>query len=399
MKPKIAIVVVFLIAVAAIVYKAVGSRGGGATGDHRKTATSVLDGGAAKPAQPVELVLEFSTEKKDWLEAAVRSFGEQHPEIHVHMVGKGSLEASEAILEGKDRPTLWSPADSLVANLLASDWETRNGAPLFATSGDEGPQPLLLTPLVFVIWEDRAKVLLGASGGELSWKALHKAIASPKGWPAIGGKPGWGFVKLGHTDPTRSNSGLQTLLLMTLEYFGRPTLEVGDLLDEKYQAWVREIEKGVPRFESSTGTFMTDMIRFGPSKFDIAVVYESLAVSQLANAQGRWGNLRVVYPSTTLWSDHPIVLLDGDWVTPAQRAAARTLMAYLRSDPVQATALRYGFRPASTSVPIRTSEGENPFTKLGPQGLMLELPPAAQPPDGPVVRNLLMMWSRVVRDK
>jgi hypothetical protein len=34
-----------------------------------------------------------------------------------------------------------------------------------------------------------------------------------------------------------------------------------------------------------------------------------------------------------------------------------------------------------------------------PYGLSLELPPAAQPPDGTVIRNMLMMWSRVVVPK
>ena len=30
-------------------------------------------------------------------------------------------------------------------------------------------------------------------------------------------------------------------------------------------------------FETSTGTFMTEMVLYGPSKYDIAVVYEVLA--------------------------------------------------------------------------------------------------------------------------
>src|SRR5207302_1259445 len=114
----------------------------------------------------------------------------------------------------------------------------------------------------------------------------------------------------GHTDPTRSNSGLQALLLMTLEYYDKKKgLDVGDLLDPKYQTWVKEIEKGVPKFETSTGAFMTDMIRFGPSKYDIAVVYENLAISQIENAQGKWQTLKLVYPAETLWSDHPVAIL------------------------------------------------------------------------------------------
>jgi ABC-type Fe3+ transport system substrate-binding protein len=250
---------------------------------------------------------------------------------------------------------------------------------------------------VFAVWADRAEVLLAHAGGQLTWKSIHEAVSSPKGWPAVGGKPAWGFIKLGHTDPNRSNSGLQALLLMTLEYYNKTSgLQVGELLDPKYQQFITEIERGVPKFEASTGTFMTDMVRFGPSKYDIAVVYESLAISQLENAQGRWGNLKVYYPQTTLWSDHPMAVLQAEWVTDAQRAAARQLVAYLRSRPVQATALRYGFRPADPSVPIKTAETDNPFTKLAQYGVQVEVPPAAQPPDGPVVRNLLMMWSRVV---
>lgn len=64
--------------------------------------------------------------------------------------------------------------------------------------------------------------------------------------------------------------------------------------------FVKGVEKGVAKFESSTGTFMTDMVRFGPSKYDVAVAYESLAISELADAAGRWGKLKVYYPATTV---------------------------------------------------------------------------------------------------
>jgi ABC-type molybdate transport system substrate-binding protein len=338
----------------------------------------------------VTITFEYSTEKKEWLEAAVASFEKANPAIHVELAGKGSLEAAQAILDGSDHPVLWSPADSLVANLLASDYKTKTNTTLFAND----PEPLLLSPLVFVVWEDRAKVL-GASA-ELSWKTIHKAVASPKGWPGIGGKPGWGFVKLGHTDPNKSNSGLEAIVLMAFEYFGTPTLSVEQLLDPGFQDFVKQIDVSVPQFEASTGTFMTDMIRFGPSKYDIAVVYESLAVSQLENAQGRWGSLHVYYPPVTIWSDHPIAMLDDPRHTKEQRDAAKQLIAFLKSSKVQATALRFGFRPADPSVPMKTGE-TNPFEKMAPYGLTLELPAAARPPDGPVVRNLLMMWSRVVK--
>lgn len=388
MKGKSIIVILFLVAVAGIVgITLMNKKGGLGTGDG--------DGGKA-----VEITMIYSTEKKEWIDAAAAEFHKAHPSIKVTLVGKGSLESAQAIVDGVEKPTVWSPADTLVLNLAESDWQTKNpGRPLFA-SGEFAPQPLLITPLVFVVWEDRADVLLKSGGGKITWKSIEKAVASNQGWPAIGGKDTWGFVKLGHTDPTRSNSGMQSLVLMSLEFYGKTSgLAVGDVLKPDYQEFVKSIEKGVPKFESSTGIFMTDMVRFGPSKYDIAVVYENLAISQIENAQGRWGNLKVYYPGTTLWSDHPVALLEGEWVTKDQRAAAKKWIDFLRSRPVQETAIAYGFRPADPSVPIKTADAANPWTRLAPYGVQVEIPPVAQPPEGPVIRNLLTMWTRVVGPK
>lgn len=396
MKAKIAIVIGFAAAVIAVLLL---TRKGNEEPDNGRAA--VQGGQAGKGAAPVdatEVSFLYSTEKKEWLEAAVAEFQAQNPGVSVSMRGMGSIEAAGAILDGKEKPVLWSPADSMVLAMLGDDWQTKAGSALFASEGGEDePQSLVLTPLVFVIWQDRAEVLLKSSGGAISWKVIHDLVSSNQGWPSVGGKASWGFAKLGHTDPTRSNSGLQTLLLMTYDYYKKTRgLDVAELLDPKYQDWVKQIEAGVTKFETSTGTFMTDMIRFGPSKYDVAMVYENLAISQLANAQGRWGNLMVYYPSVTLWSDHPVALLRGDWVSAAQRDAARRLVAHLRSRPVQERALQQGFRPADTSVPIRTVEGSNPWTRLAPFGIQVEVPPAAELPDGAVARNLMTMWTRVV---
>lgn len=102
------------------------------------------------------------------------------------------------------------------------------------------------------------------------------------------------------------------------------------------------------------------------------------------------------YPTTTLWSDHPVMLLETDALTDEQRSAGQRLIDYLRSTPVQSTALRFGFRPADPKVPMKVEEGANPFTKLSTYGLSLELPPAAPVPDAAVVRNLQTLWSRAI---
>jgi hypothetical protein len=403
MKVKLAIIAVFLVAVIAVIALSLGGKSGDIKPalDGAPVASGMpaaaADGGA--PATVTEISMLYGSEKKEWVEAAAASFAKEHPEIRVKFIMKGSLDAEQAVIDDKEKPTVFSPADSLILSLLVSDWYTKNKTNIVATSGDDIPQTLVITPLVFVAWEDRGNALLKAGGGAITWKSLRKAIASNQGWPAVGGKSEWGFVKLGHTDPTRSNSGLQALLLMSLEFYGKPTIDIGDILKPEYQAFVKDVEKGVTKFETSTGTFMTDMVRFGPSKYDLSVVYESLAISQLENAQGRWGNLKVYYPQTTLWSDHPIAILQGDWVTPAQKAAARTWIAHLRSRPVQESALTYGFRPADPSVPVRTADAANPFTKNAQYGVKVDIPPVAKTPDGAVVRNLLTMWTRVAAPK
>ena len=397
MNAKVVIIVAFLLAVTGIFFFQWKSKQSGSS-----------DSGSAQSSAPakgsrdaVEITFLYSTEKKEWIEASTAAFSKEHPNISVKLLGKGSLEAAQALVEGKDKPTLWSPADSLVLNLGGTDYETKNSARLFAPEGSEdAPQALVITPLVFVAWEDRAQVLLKAGKGQITWRLLHDSVTSNQGWAALGGNPEWGFVKLGHTDPTRSNSGLNALLSMTLEYYKKTSgIQVADLLKPEYQAWIRELEKGVTGFEPSTGTFMTDMIRFGPSKYDVAFVYENLAISQVENAQGRWGNLKVYYPSTTLWSDHPVAILEGSWVTEPARAAARTYVKFLRSRAVQEQALVFGFRSADPSVPLKTSDARNPFTRLAQYGIQIDIPPAATPPTGAVVKNLLTMWSRVVANR
>jgi ABC-type molybdate transport system substrate-binding protein len=398
MNAKIVIVLGFLVAAGALVFFGMRKRDG-APPEPPPTGTT---GTATQPPPKdrVEITFVYSTEKKEWIDATLAEFAKAHPEIQVNLIGKGSIDAAQEILDDKLRPTMWSPADSLVLHMAMDDWETKYKKPLFAEGSEDAPQPLVITPLVYAIWQDRAEVLQKAAGGTIGWKAIHKAIVSNQGWPAIGGKDAWGFVKLGHTNPTRSNSGLQALLLMTFEFYGkRSGIEVGDLLKPDYQQFVKEIERGVTKFETSTGTFMTDMIRFGPSKYDIAVVYESLAISQLENAQGRWGDLKIYYPSVTLWSDHPCGIVSAAYVTEPQRRAARQLLAFLRSKPEQELALAFGFRPADPSVAVKTTDPKNPFVRLAPYGVSVDVPPAGDLPDVAVARNLLMMWARVVGSK
>jgi hypothetical protein len=392
---KLAIIGLFALAViGAFAYVLFTGKDSGTTAIGPESSASA--GGAANKLPVTEIQFMYSTEKKAWLKEALGRFAALHPEIAVKTVEKGSLDMVSALVDQGEKPTLISPADDVALNLLTSDWHQKKGNDLIATDGADKAVPLVITPLVFVAWEDRAAVLSGQDKS-LTFTHLRDAIENPKGWLGVGGKADWGFVKLGHTNPTRSNSGLQALILMTYEFHNkRAGIEMSDLLDEKFQAFVKSIEKGVPKFADSTGSFMEEMVLYGPSKYDVVVTYENLAVQHIPNAQGRWGNLRVFYPPQTMWSNHPVAIVNGDWVTPAQRTAAQTLIAYLRDKPEQQRALALGFRPANPEVPVLSADGTGPFKSAEAFGVRVDLGTVVEPPPGPVIRNLMELWSRQV---
>jgi ABC-type Fe3+ transport system substrate-binding protein len=354
---------------------------------------------AERKGVSVRITLTYSTEKEKWLKDAVEQFARRKPEIGVELHGMGSVDAVRAIAEGKEKPTAWCPADEIAMNLLDTEWSLQKGSSIVAREGDLAPQPLVVTPLVMIVWEERAKVLAAAAkgGDPTDWRTIHDLATSPKGWPGLGGSPDWGYVKLGHTAPSSSNSGLQTLVLMTYGYHGkRGGLVPGDILNADFQKWLREIETAVGKFGTSSGTYMKDMILYGPSRYDVTWNYESVAIGDMGAAQGRWGNLLVYYPKPTLWSNHPFVFLKGDWVTDEQRAAAKELRDFLLLPEVQSRALDFGFRPANADVKLLTSDPSNPWNRLKAFGVRVDVPAVAEPPSGEVTRLLLETWRRVV---
>jgi ABC-type molybdate transport system substrate-binding protein len=355
------------------------------------------------PPQPIVISLLYSTEKEAWLNEVVPLFEAAHQTvdgrpIKVELKKMGSRELYLAILNGEEKPDLISPASSLQIAILQDQSLNVFGHAIVNPADTASCRPILRTPLVLVAWRERAQVLWGDTPSGDLWRQLHDAAVSPQGWAAYG-HPEWGYVKFGHTNPLSSNSGFQAILLMTYDYFNKTDgLTSGDILgDAAYQKWFLELQKSISQFGNSTGTYMKDMVAFGPSKYDMILVYESSAIEQAANAVGRYGELRVYYPPTTLWSDHPFCVLNADWVTPEKARAAQVFLDYLASEPAQRTAmLKYGFRPVSSAVPL--NEPGSPFSQYATMGLQANVPAVElQTPPGNVLSTLLDFWARNVQ--
>jgi extracellular solute-binding protein len=355
------------------------------------------------PPRPISVSVLYSTEKEAWLNEVVADFEKTNPTIDGHPVKielqkMGSWEINAAILDGTRKPDLVSPASSLQIAALQDASSVKFGRPLVNPADTASCRSVLKTPLVLAAWKERADVLWGRQPGASLWRDLHDALVDAQGWAAYN-HPEWGYVKFGHTDPLKSNSGFMTILLMTYGYYGKTAnLSSSDILSNSaYQDWFLEAESSIGQFESSTGPLMEKMVVYGPSTYDMVTVYEATAIEQAENAVGRYGELRVYYPPVTAWSDHPFCILDTDWVTSQQKAAATLFIDYLTGKDAQQLALmKYGFRPVDTS--IKLDQAGSPFDRYAANGFLTDLSalPEVEIPAGNVLNTLRDFWSRNV---
>jgi ABC-type sulfate transport system substrate-binding protein len=170
------------------------------------------------------------------------------------------------------------------------------------------------------------------------------------------------------------------------------SLSLKDILNPEFQAWMNSIETATTGMSNSTGNMMRDMVLRGPSTFDALCVYENVFIDHLKNAEGRWGSLRVAYPSRNAWNDNPYFILDAPWSSADQRAAAGEFLDYLLSEPIQRESLKHGFRPGNPAVPIKFPE--SPFVVHENAGLRIDLGEVCESPKAEVLNNLLAIWQR-----
>ncbi|HEY0781408.1 MAG TPA: extracellular solute-binding protein [Thermoanaerobaculia bacterium] len=349
------------------------------------------DGGASSSGgAAVEIGIAYGTEKERWLQWAASEFGKTRDgrDVKIELIPMGSIEGAQAIQGGDKRIHAWSPASSLYKDVFQQEWQLQHGG----ASPFVREENLALTPMVFVMWKERYEAF-AARYKEVSFKTLAQALAEPQGWQAIAGKPEWGLFKLGHTHPNQSSSGLSTLVLMAYDYHGKNRdLALKDILDPAFNTWLTQFERAVTGLSNSTGNMMRDMVLKGPSAYDALVVYESVAIDYLKNAEGRWGELRVVYPQRNLWNENPFYVLDVPWSSKDQRQAAAKFLDFLLTEPIQKQSLVHGFRPGNPQVPVRFAG--SPFLTYQPFGLKVELGTLCDPPKADVITNLLAGWQR-----
>src|ERR1700752_3179562 len=175
-----------------------------------KTKSSGSSGGVLDSitggGEQVELGIAYGTEKQRWLEWAVQEFAKTRDgkRIKVNLIPMGSLEGAHALLNGDHRIQVWSPASALYKDTFVQEWQIKfSGNPILKE------EPIALSPMVFVIWDERYQAFL-QKYKTLSFATASQALQERGGWDSIAQKPEWGLFKFGHTHPNESNSGLMT---------------------------------------------------------------------------------------------------------------------------------------------------------------------------------------------
>ena len=212
----------------------------------RSNASAPLRDALLPPPAPIVVSVLYSTEKDAWLKDVIVDFQNSQPLVNGHPIElqlkqMGSREIYLAVLDGTEQPALISPASNLQISILQELSTRKSGTPIVRSSDCRS---VVKTPLALVAWKERADVLWGAAPPPDVWKKLHDALIDPNGWAAYQ-HPDWGYLKFGHTDPLKSNSGFMTILLMAYDYFGKTGgLSSQEILsDAGFRQWFTEIEE------------------------------------------------------------------------------------------------------------------------------------------------------------
>ncbi|HEU0106475.1 MAG TPA: extracellular solute-binding protein [Vicinamibacteria bacterium] len=333
-------------------------------------------GGSASPAPAADAVqvrISYGSEKKAFLTDSADAFHRSSPRtrsgkpIHVELIAEGSAESMESILAGRKDLTVWSPASSLLVDVLNDRWAEKGAATGTGAVRKVVPEApsLVLSPVVIAMWEPMARAL-GWPEKAVGWGEIGAFATSGAGWSRFG-HPEWGAFKFGHTHPRYSNSGALALLAATYAGAGK-TRDMQPADVDRAAPFVRRVQASVVHYGRSTGFFADKMFARGPGYLSAAVLYENLVVESATSPKYRDKPFPVVavYPREgTFWSDHPYAILDVPSVTPEQREGAEAFRAFLLAPERQRAAMtRFGFRPVDPSIalgsPLDAAHGIDP---------------------------------------
>lgn len=351
----IAIVGIFLAVCAAVILLARGdNKGSGSGSGDAATASSTGTAAPGAPAGPaVEIVVSSSDGKKEWIEDVAKAFHDSKAQVagkpvRVQVIHMKSGESMQKILDGKEKPTLWSPAGQAWIELINQTWKGRTNQNFIDAS-----KPTVVSGLVVAMWEPMARAL-GWPEKPVGWDDMIKVAGDPKGWASFG-HPEWGAFRFGHGHPDFSTSAMLSVISSIYAASGKTAgLTADDLKNPKVIEKVATLERSIVHYGESSSWLTEKLCTKGPAYLSAVTLYEANVVKANDKFKAKMPfKLVAVYPKEgTFWENHPTGIVNADWVSAEQREAAQKFLDFMTSKEQQAKAPQYGYRPTDKSVPV-----------------------------------------------
>ncbi len=336
----------------------------------------------------------------EFCEQAAQKFNQQNPkldngqafQITCESLGSGDVVTSVTALAEQLAAGTIKPEDQQFPTLISLDGEIYQSQLIYRLQQifpgkkylpDITESPLLASsPMVFMAQPDVAQ---GLQKQPDPFKILvtaktHKDI-DPSG-PALP-------INYVHTAPTKSNSGLQTLVAQYAAVSGkRPEeLTVDDVT--KFQSQIQQIQSKITRYGVSTNSLAKSMAKNGPFWASVGSVYESSVIAVNSQLPAGQAKFQAVYPQATFSSNMRVILPTAPWVSADEKAAADKFIKAWLSPEYQQIATELGLRPGTPGVSLGSKF--TPDFGVDPNPTY----DSYRPPQPEVVTAMLKNWSEV----
>lgn len=320
----------------------------------------------------VELPFIITAAKKGWVAAQTEKFNKQYEgKYFVKPIEVPSREAMHAILEGKQKPVLWSSGNPIWPARLAQAWKQKKGTNIVDLNDPSAHRVFLRSPLVFLTTKDKVKFLRPLLSTPQCWQNLRKMSMGQIKTP-------FGPLRFSHADPLTSSSGMLTIGLIMADYAGRNNLG-GNLTalsnNAAFMKYLVELERGLvydkPAEDGTTA--LTKAFAADPSRYDLITAYEGTSLSLAAKNP----NLAVIYPQPTAVSEHEVSILQGDWVSADQKAGGEVFLKFLGSEDSLRDGVAEKFRPVVSGTDVSLAPE---LSRYAAQGFQQSFAPIELPP-------------------
>ncbi len=339
----------------------------------------VLQYGDGETPSIIEFEFLYTSEKQGWIEEVTPRFENWFKtrfgiSINVNLVVTGTHDSVNRLLDGSAKPVVWSPASSIWIPYMNTKWRRVTGSD-YDIAVDW--VPLILSPVVLASWNSQTEMF-----GVTSFVDLYNLSVNNIDF------------KYGHPDPLLSNGGTMTVVLEFAQAAGKTPeeLTVDDLRNDTVIDIVKNIESHAIYYGKSSGFSGSWVAEQGPTGINFFGAYENVVLDNSLKAFKIWNDsLTAIYPNGgTLMADHPFVILNSTWINSWQKFAAGQYLFFLLTNEIQELSQNYGFRPASSNVPLN----QTLFSVTN--GVQFDIGvPVLKPPKGEVLEAIFTAWVKV----